>query len=88
VDNAALLDPAIKPRSVVQRQVNRQAEKFFQILAGEIEPPPIYSRAMRRGAIAINIAKLPCCGNEKLQPEARRLFRPNAQRESIVAPAL
>jgi hypothetical protein len=39
VDDAALLDPAIKTRTIVQRQINRQAEKSFEILAWEIEPP-------------------------------------------------
>ena len=37
VDDTGLLDPAIEARPVVQRQINRQAEELFQILAGEIE---------------------------------------------------
>ena len=37
MDDAALLDPAIETRPVVQRQINWQAEKLLQILAGEIE---------------------------------------------------
>ena len=39
VDDAAPLDPAIKTRSVVQRPINRQVHRLFEILAGEIEPP-------------------------------------------------
>jgi hypothetical protein len=35
----ALLDPAIETRSVLQWQINRQADKLFEILAWEIEPP-------------------------------------------------
>jgi hypothetical protein len=38
-DYATFFDPAIETRSVVQRQINRQAEKLFEILAWEIEPP-------------------------------------------------
>ena len=39
VDDAAPLDPAIKTRSVVQRPINRQVHRLFEILAGEIVPP-------------------------------------------------
>ena len=39
VDDTGLLDPAIETRPVVQRQINWQAEKLLQILAGEIESP-------------------------------------------------
>jgi hypothetical protein len=39
LNGAALLDPAIETRSVVQWQINRQADKLFEIPAWEIEPP-------------------------------------------------
>jgi hypothetical protein len=38
VEDAALLDPAIETRTIVQGQINRQVEKLFEILAWEIEP--------------------------------------------------
>jgi hypothetical protein len=38
-DDAAFLDPAIEARSIIQRQLDRQAEKFLEILAGKIKSP-------------------------------------------------
>ena len=38
-DDAAFLDPALEARSIIQRQIDRQAEKFLEILAGKIKPP-------------------------------------------------
>jgi hypothetical protein len=38
-DDAAFLDPAIEARSIIQGQIDRQAEKFLEILAGKIKSP-------------------------------------------------
>ena len=38
-DDAAFLNPAIEARSIVQWQIERHAEKFLEILAGEIKSP-------------------------------------------------
>jgi hypothetical protein len=38
-DDAAFLDPAIEAWSVIQRQIDRQAEKLLEVLAGEIKSP-------------------------------------------------
>jgi hypothetical protein len=38
-DDVAFLDPAIEARSIIQRQIDRLAEKFLEILAGKIKSP-------------------------------------------------
>src|SRR6478735_5336007 len=38
-NDAAFLNPAIEARSIVQWQIERHAEKFLEILAGEIKSP-------------------------------------------------
>jgi hypothetical protein len=38
-DDAAFLNPAIEARSIIQRQIDRQAKKFLEILAGSGDTP-------------------------------------------------
>ena len=38
-DDPAFLDPALETRAIVQWQIDRQAEKFLEVLSREIKSP-------------------------------------------------